>query len=173
LLGLLVAVVFVQLIYMFVLSKGSKMKKLVLVILLVLVSSTAFAIEDSAEARNKEAKRYLSVAQPKAMFQDMADQMALNLPPERRELFKNIMTKYMDIEAITKSMQESMVKIFTANELAALADFYGSEVGVSAIKKMGVYLGEMMPTIQAEVLKAFAKANRDIADAEEKSGPAN
>ena len=149
------------------------MKKLVLVVMMGLVSSTAFAVQDTVQNRNAEAERYLAVTPPRVMFQDVADQMALNLPPDQREQFRNIMTKYLDIEAVTKSMKDSMVKIFSADELAALADFYGSPVGVSATKKMGAFMGELMPTIQAEALKAVAKANRDMKDPEEgKAEPA-
>jgi hypothetical protein len=145
----------------------TNMKKLALIAMMVLVSSTAFAVQDTAENRTREADRYLSVSSPREMFQDVAEQLALNLPPEQREQFKDILTKYLDIEAVTKSMKESMVKTFTVDELAALADFYGSPVGISAMKKMGVYLGELMPTIQAEALKAIAKANREMKDTEE------
>jgi len=58
-------------------------------------------------------------------------------------------------------MKESMVKNFTADELKALADFYGSPVGKSAMKKFGAYMADVMPSIQAEVEKAQAKANRE------------
>ncbi|RII25336.1 MAG: hypothetical protein CXR31_14150 [Geobacter sp.] len=143
------------------------MKRLVLITMILFASNTAFAIQDTPEQRNKEADRYLAVTPPREMFQDVAEQMALNLPPDQREQFRNIMTKYLDIEAVTKSMKESMVKLFTADELAALADFYGSPIGVSATKKMGAYMGELMPTIQAEALKAVAKANREMKDPEE------
>jgi hypothetical protein len=151
------------------------MKTLALTIILALFSNTAFAIEDTVENRNKEAERYLSVTPPKDMFQDVAKQMAQNYPPEKRELFIKIMTQYLDIEAVVKSFKDSMVKTFTADELAAMADFYGSPVGISATKKMGAYMAEIMPTVQAEALKAVAKANRDIKEPEEKdkTEPAN
>ncbi|MBT0654319.1 DUF2059 domain-containing protein [Geomobilimonas luticola] len=143
------------------------MNKLVLIVMMVLVGNTAFAVQDTAENRTREADRYLSVSSPREMFQDVAEQLALNLPPEQREQFKDILTRHLDIEAVTKSMKDSMVKVFTADELAALADFYGSPVGISAMKKMGVYMGELMPVIQAEALKAIAKANREMKDPEE------
>ena len=46
-------------------------------------------------------------------------------------------------------------------ELKALADFYGSAVGKSAMKKFGTYMADVMPDIQAEMIKAQAKANRE------------
>lgn len=151
------------------------MKTLTLIFVLVLLNTTAFAIEDTVENRSNEADRYLSVTPPKEMFQDMAKQMALNYPPEKRELFIKILTQYLDIEAVTKSLKDSMIKIFTADELAAIAEFYGSPVGRSATKKMGAFMAETLPTMQAEALKAVAKANRDIKEPEEKEKiePAN
>ncbi len=81
----------------------------------------------------------------------------------------------MDIEAILKSFKETMIKTFTADELAALADFYGSPVGISATKKMGAYMAEIMPVMQAEALKAVAKTYRDIKEpkGKDKTEPTN
>lgn len=139
------------------------------------MSNSAFAIEDTAENRNKEAERYLSINPPKDMVQDMAKQVAQNFPPENRELFIKMLTQYLDIEALVKGCKESMEKTFTADELAAMADFYGSPAGLSATKKMGTYLAEIMPLVQAETLKAVAKTNRDIKgpDVKENTEPTN
>jgi hypothetical protein len=53
-----------------------------------------------------------------------------------------------------------MVKHFTTEELKALADFYGSPVGKSAMQKFGAYMADLMPIIQAEMMKAQAKLSR-------------
>jgi hypothetical protein len=144
------------------------MKTLVLIMILAMFTDTAFAIEDTVENRNMEAEHYLSVNPPKEMLQDVAKQVALNYPPEKREIFIKIITQYYDVGAVTKSVKETMAKVFTADELAAMAEFYGSPVGMSAMKKLGAYLAEIMPTIQAETLKAVAKANREIVEPKEK-----
>jgi hypothetical protein len=135
---------------------------------LLMHSNTVFGVEDTVENRNNEADRYISVTPPKELLQDVAKQMALNYPPEKRELFIKIMTQYLDIDVLTKSMKDSMIKIFTADELAAMADYYGSSNGLSATKKMGAYMAEIMPTIQAEALKAVAMGYKDIKGPEEK-----
>ena len=44
------------------------------------------------------------LAPPKALFEDMADKMAANLPPDQREQFKKLMTSQLDIAALTKAM---------------------------------------------------------------------
>jgi hypothetical protein len=90
----------------------------------------------------------------------MADKMATNLPADQRQQFKQMMTKDLDIAAVSKAMTDAMVKHFTTEELKALADFYGSPVGKSAMQKFGAYMADLMPIIQAEMMKAQAKLNQ-------------
>ncbi len=85
----------------------------------------------------------------------------MNLPVEQRQEFKDLLTKNVDIAALEKETKEAMVKHFTADELKALADFYGSLVGKSVMKKFGMYMAEVMPAIQAEMIKAQTKASRE------------
>src|SRR5216110_2195903 len=120
----------------------------------------AFSAPDTPEARRHEAERYLQAVPPKALFEDMADKMSANLPPDQRAQFKAAMTSQLDIAGITKAMTDAMVKHFTTEELKALADFYGSPVGKSAMQKFGAYMSDLMPTIQAEIMKAQAKASQ-------------
>jgi hypothetical protein len=46
--------------------------------------------------------------------------------------------------------------------LKALADFYGSPVGKSAMQKFGAYMADIMPTMEAEIMKAQAKLNQSL-----------
>ena len=124
----------------------------------ICIAVNAPALDDTPANRTAEAERYLKTTPPEALFKDAADQMAMTLPPESRKEFKDLMTKYVDIAAITKVMKDAMVKNFTADELKALADFYGSPVGQSAMKKFGVYMADVSPAVQAEMLKAHAEA---------------
>jgi hypothetical protein len=89
----------------------------------------------------------------------MADKMATNLPADQRQQFKQMMTKDLDIAALSKAMTGAMVKHFTTKELKALADVYGSPVGKSAMQKFGAYMADLMPVIEAEMMKAQAKMN--------------
>ena len=41
-----------------------------------------------------------------------------------------------------------------------MADFYGSSVGKSEMQKFGAYMVDLMPIIQAEMIKAQAKLNQ-------------
>lgn len=138
------------------------MKKIIMAtVAIVMISGLSWALDDTPENRSMEADRYLATTPPKGMFQDLADKLAMNLPVERRQEFKDLLTKHLDIQALEKAIKGALVKHFTADELKALADFYSSPAGKSAMKKFGAYMAEVMPTIQAEAIKAQAKANRE------------
>jgi hypothetical protein len=136
-----------------------KQKVLILLVLTVGAWSPIFSAPDTPETRRKEAERYLQVSPPKALFEDMADKMAANLPADQREQFKKLMTTQVDIAALSKAMTDAMVKNFTTDELKALADFYGSPVGKSAMQKFGAYMADIMPVVQSEIMKAASKMN--------------
>jgi hypothetical protein len=140
-------------------SPTMKQKVLVLLVLTVCAWSPVFSAPDTPETRRKEAERYLQVSPPKALFEDMADKMVGTLPADQREQFKKLMTTQVDIAALSKAMTDAMVKNFTTEELKALADFYGSPVGKSAMQKFGTYMADIMPVVQAEIMKAATKMN--------------
>lgn len=141
------------------------MKKTIVVIVSLLCAGSFATLHagpaaDTPENRRQEAERYLRATPPKEMFADMAEKGAMNLPPADRQRFKDTLTSALDIDALTKAMVDAMVKHFTTEELKALADFYGSPVGKSAMSKFGMYMVDITPVIQAEMIKAQAKANQ-------------
>jgi hypothetical protein len=140
------------------------MQKIVALAVLTLCTSSTFVFgaADTPETRRREAERYLQATPPKALFEDIANNMAANLPSADREKFKQSLTSQRDVAALTKAMTDAMVKHFTTEELKALADFYGSPVGKSAMQKFGAYMADLMPTMQAEIMKAQAKANQSL-----------
>jgi hypothetical protein len=140
-------------------SAKMKLQVCVLVVLTFCAWSPVYSATDTPETRHHEADRYLQAVPPKALFEDMADKMATNLPADQRQQFKQMMTKDLDIAALSKAMADAMVKHFTTEELKALADFYGSPVGKSAMQKFGAYMADLMPIIEAEMMKAQAKMN--------------
>ena len=140
------------------------MDKQIIIAAVTLLTSSVFVngATDTPETRRREAERYLQVSPPKALLADMADKVAVNFPPDQREQFKRAMTTQLDISALTKAMTDAMVKDFTTDELKALADFYGSPVGKSAMQKFSTYMADIMPVIQAEIIKASAKLNQSV-----------
>jgi hypothetical protein len=121
---------------------------------------SAQSIADNPENRRRQAERYLQVTPPKALFEDMAKKMAVNIPASERQQFIQMFTSQLDMNALTKAMTDALVKHFTAEEIKALADFYGSPVGKSAMSKFGDYMADLMPVIQSEMMKAQAKATK-------------
>ena len=134
------------------------MKKIALVLFFTLLTFPALALEDTKANREQQAARYLLATPPKEVMDHMADQMAKTMPPDERAAFKSIFG-LIDMEAVTAIMKEAMIKTFTADELKALADFYGSPAGRSAAKKQGSYMIDVMPRLQQEVVKAVSKAS--------------
>ncbi len=130
----------------------------VLIIALLSVTVTVFAIEDTPENRALQVDRYLKVIPPEEMMNDMADNIAMTLMPEMRLAFKDMMTKHLDVAAVTKAIKNSMIKHFTVDEVSALADFCGSPIGKSAMKKLGSCMADTMPAIQGEIMKAQGAA---------------
>ena len=137
------------------------MKKLIVVLVLFCVGHV-FAAEDTPQSRLKEADRYLAATPPKDLIANVAEQMARTVPPEQRQTFKDALTKNLDMEVLAEAMKDAMVKNFTTEELKALADFYGSPIGKAAMKKIGPYMADVMPIVQAEVMKAMAKTNLEL-----------
>ena len=87
--------------------------------------------------------------------------MAKNIPVDQRQKFMDFMINNVDVVLLENIMKISMQKHFSDDELKALADFYGSSAGKSAVKKLKVFKIELMPKLQAEVMKRYAKANRE------------
>ena len=130
--------------------------------LVLCMAVSAWALEDTPENRGKEADRYLQAAPLQETMADMAEKLALQIPEKQRPVFMEAMQKHVDYAKLKEASRQAMVKHFTADELKALADFYNSETGKSALKKMGNYTAEVMPVIQAEMFKAIGAAEKAI-----------
>ncbi len=144
--------------------------RLLLLFLLLPFSLPALALEDTPPNRALEADRYLEAVPPQSMITDMSAKMAETLPEEQRDPFKALMTKHLDLGRVTAAIKAAMVKTFTADELKALADFYGSNVGKSAMAKMGTYMSEVMPATMSEVQSALAKAQSEVHEGHSNQG---
>lgn len=138
------------------------MKKIIMV-MAVMISAISWALDDTPQNRAKQADRYLAATLSPEILQGISDQMTENLPIQRRQEFKDMMTKNIDITVLEKAMKDFMIKRFTADQLKELADYYGSQKGKSA-KKKPVHLEEIMPTLQAEIIKAQAKIYLEMSE---------
>lgn len=119
-------------------------------------SLPASALEDTPANREMEADHYLQVIPHLSVLRDMTEKVAATLPEDRQAMFRALMNKNLDMNAVTGAMRSAMVKNFTADELKALSDFYGSEVGKSAMSKMNSYMADAMAPLMDELKKAIA-----------------
>jgi hypothetical protein len=126
------------------------------------VPARTLALVDSPETRAAQADRYLEAMPPKDMFTDLAKQMSQNMPPDQARQFQEMMLEELDLAALQKAMKAAMIRNFTAAELSALADFYGSDVGKSAMAKFGPYMLDLMPAMQAQILKVQARMEKEM-----------
>lgn len=130
------------------------------VFLAMLLCTLAFAswpavAEDGLAAREEAADRYLRVVPMGRMLEDSYAEIAKELPPEQREAFLAQMRGIVRVEALERITRDALVNTFTTDELNALADFYGSRHGASAISKFGPYMAQVMPPLLEEVQRAL------------------
>ena len=133
----------------------------VLLTIAVVRGGCAQTVADTPENRRAQAQRYLEATPPRQLFADMAKNMSASVPAAQRDkvvaMFTTAVEK-MDMDAVTKGMEDALVKRFTAEELKALADFYGSPTGRAILSKMGDYLADLTPLMQAQMMKALPGA---------------
>lgn len=138
------------------------MKIAILAVLPLLLSqniiSAEISLENTLENREAQAERYLEVNSAREIFQDIAARTQNALPESERESFLNMLTKHLDLEVLNDTMSQSLIKHFTAKEIAVLADFYSQPEAKSAMSKMGIYMADIMPIVQMEMIKAQQKA---------------
>jgi hypothetical protein len=140
----------------------SFVRLLFLLNLVIGCSAPALAMEDTPQNRAEEASRYLQAVPAEAVAADMARRMAASLPQAQQQPFMAAMQRDVNIAAINSAAQTALVKVFTADELKALADFYSAPLTKSAMAKMSAYMGQVMPAIMQEVQAAAQKAQQEI-----------
>jgi hypothetical protein len=121
----------------------------------------AFAMDDTPQNRAQEAARYMQAVLPEGAANDMAINIAQSLPENQRAAFLAGMQKNINMAGIKTAAQAGLVKVFSADELKALADFYSEPLAKASMAKMGAYMSEVMPAIEKEVEAATEKAVKE------------
>jgi hypothetical protein len=121
----------------------------------VLVGNTQTSAEDDYKARVAAAKRYAKVWNMSKMVHDTIAQTANPLPDEIKAKFVYFMERNIDIEKLEKITLDTMVKHFTADELNALADFYGSPVGKSILEKFTPFMADAQIPLMQEIFRVM------------------
>ncbi|HZA66921.1 MAG TPA: DUF2059 domain-containing protein [Geminicoccaceae bacterium] len=127
-----------------------------LVALQLLLTTNAHA-QDDLVSRRAAAERYERTMPIVKVMDESIQQMALSLPNDQRGAFVAQVRQVVDGEQLRLIALDKMTEVFSAEELNALADFYGSPVGQSIVTKFPVYMAEVMPLIQLELARALRK----------------
>lgn len=83
----------------------------------------------------RAADRYLKVFDLRKSMTEVFESNLKNLSPDDQKSGKKIMER-MNWDGLESDLRVLLVKNFTAAELNALSDFYSSDVGRSAMKKL-------------------------------------
>jgi len=139
--------------------------------LLLLLATGCFAaqkgaapapVADTPANRLSAAKRYLKVVPPEEIVSGTIDQVAAQLPPDRREEFKRALQKVLNTKKIEELTVNMVTRHFTVKEINALTAFYGSPEGRSISKKFGAYMADIMPALQEELEGALAEIEKEV-----------
>ena len=106
------------------------------------------------------------------MLGDSFAEIAKKLPQDKRAGIIAKMKQNVRVDVVERIAIDSMVKTFTAEELNALADFYGSKTGRSATQKFGIYMMGpiILPAIQAEIQRALQQQSNQKRRDEDSTG---
>ena len=137
------------------------MKFIPATLLFLAMTGSVLAIDDTPENRTKEADAYLQAVPTRELVDSMTEKVASTVPEAQRDLFKSMMTKHLDLSALVAAEKEALIKVFTAGEIESMKNFYGSAEGKSVLKKMSLYMGEIMPAIQSQLMKAAQAAEQE------------
>jgi hypothetical protein len=142
----------------------STLLRVLLVIAAALQVAAANANENDA-ARAAALERYLKAVPVSKMMDGTIVDMAAKLPADQREHFIASMRRAINGPRVEQITRAAMLKTFTADEMNALADFYTSAHGASAMRKFSAYMSELMPPLAGEVQRAA----REIMEQQRKS----
>ncbi|MGA1549809.1 MAG: DUF2059 domain-containing protein [bacterium] len=117
---------------------------------------------DSKEARTQAAERYLAVVPISQLLDDTFREMSKSLPEAIREGFVAQMRIVVRADVLEAATRASLVRHFTVDELNAMAEFYSSPHGASAMRKFGAYMADVMPAVQEEMILGLDHMERQV-----------
>lgn len=133
----------------------------------LLIASAAFLLNVpvSAQAADgkddvmKAAKAYEKTTPIVEMLRKTAD-ASIERAPERQKEKLRIVFNTLDKGKIRSDVLGLMAKHFTAEELHALAEFYGSDVGQTISEKFPEYMAEANNVIQKSIMEAIIEVGK-------------
>ena len=132
------------------------------VLALAVASAAAAQSADSTAARRAAAQRYVTTIPSESVFDEMVATLAQQVPSNRRDEFVALMRKLVPVDAMQAVTIETMSRHFTVDEIDAMTRFQSSPEGRAIMGKLGGYMGELMPQVQREVLRALEQAREEM-----------
>lgn len=118
----------------------------------------AQSLSDSPSTRRQLAEKYLQVMPMREMLEKMSMQITQNMPADKASVARESMMKGLDIAALEAASIEAMVKTFTAAEINAMVNFYGSTEGRAVTEKMPAYMKQLGPLISGQLMRPSPSA---------------
>ncbi|MBB4286098.1 DUF2059 domain-containing protein [Roseospira goensis] len=125
------------------------------------LAGPALALEDTAANRRAQAERYERTVPTTAVLETSVIRVARMLPKAHRQPFIDFAMLHIDRAEIRAAVLSALTETFTADELRAMADFFGSPVGQSVADKMGTYTERVMPLMMMTVRRAATTYARE------------
>ena len=132
----------------------------------MLLHAPAGAMPDTPANRRAEAERYERVVPVGRVLDASIARVALLLPSEHRAPFAERARAEIDQDTLRAAILAALADTFTADELAAMTAFFGSDVGRSVSAKMTRYMHRVMPLVVGEVQAAATRYAQEHAPAQ-------
>lgn len=154
---------------MLMLGKKKLCFNILLVCFLVIVTMARTGVaysddlmNDTYDNRVAAVKEYLKITPVEKMMKDATLELSKTLPKDSQKEYFNLVMSSIETEKLEKATLDSMTKVFTLAEIKALNKFYSSKEGNSVMRKIGVYMADIMPVIQEELQKAHISAIKKL-----------
>lgn len=111
--------------------------------------------------RRKLARELHDIKHVKDQIRETIAGVAKSLPPVEQEDFKKYMELKIDFDALEQKSIDYTAEIYTADELQAMVDFFGSREGRSAEVKGDIYAEKFGAEVQKTIDQAMMAAKFD------------
>jgi hypothetical protein len=125
------------------------------------VSTNAYAEDSTAEVNNKTllAQNFFEIRPVAELANNAVASLAGAKPVHERALFARQMRLNMDYAQLERKMTAALLDTYTVDEIKAMVDFYGSDLGKSITAKGAAFEQAVSPILQQMLDQAFVKAN--------------
>jgi len=110
------------------------------------------SVANTEENRNAAAERYLQTFELTQMYERLAAGIVGELPSQAKQVLEAVLAG-TDQTILDNAMKETLVRVYTADELNALAAFYGTGIGKEISQKQDKFFAQMMPILVQALMR--------------------